>query len=128
MSCYWDAIIRELSEQEAARAGLAGIKDPVVFATKLKEAGANCFVLSKWQGAALSEQQRRENAAAVAAYNTDTVRDGYYCGSCDPFLLLVAHVAGVNIHHETPTGTFDYSSQYPAARWITLRSNSRHMH
>lgn len=126
MSCYWDALIRELSSEEADRAGLGG-RGPREFAQRLKELAPSSFVMTKWQGSDISEQQRRENAAAVAAYDLSTVNDGYLCGSCDPFLLLVSHVAGVHIRHHTPQGTFEYTSQHPQARWMVLRSTTNHM-
>jgi len=127
MSCFWDALIRELSDAEATRAGLAGHKRPTEFARQLISLAASSFVLTKWQGRELTEQQRRENAAAVAAYDVSNVNNGYYCGSCDPFLLLLSHLAGVHIRHRTPSGTFEYTSQYPDARWMELRSTSNHM-
>ena len=127
MSCYWDALIRELSDEEAKRAGLDGRKSPREFAQRLKDLAPSAFVMTKWQGSDISEQQRRENAAAVAAYDVATVNNGYFCGSCDPFLLLVSHVAGVHIRHHTPTGTFEYTSQYPQSRWMVLRSTTNHM-
>lgn len=128
MSCFWDALVRELSEEETDRAGLRGIRSPQRFADCLKASAVHAFVTTKWQGDEVGEKQRRENAAAVQNYDTKTVGEGYWCGSCDPFLLLVSHVAGVHIRHVTPSGVFEYTSQYPKARWMELRSNSSHMH
>ena len=83
--------------------------------------------MGKWEGSDITEQQRRENATAIAEYDVSTVHNGYYCGSCDPFLLLLSHVAGVHIRHRTPAGTFEYTSQHPSARWMELRSTTSHM-
>ena len=127
MSCYWDALMRELNDDEVARAGLAGVSEAAEFALRLQRLGAHSFVLTKWQGRDLPEQARRENAAAVQAYDPADVNNGYLCGSCDPFLLLVAHVAGVHIRHCSLHGTFEYTSMLPSARWIHLHSDAGHM-
>lgn len=126
MSCFWDALIRELNAQEATRADVSGVTRPYEFVQRLK--AQQPFVMTRWQGQLLTEQQRAENAAAIAQYDLATTGDGYDCGSSDPFLLLVAHVAGVHIRHRTPHGTFEYTSMHPDARWITLVSNHGHMH
>lgn len=125
MSCFWDALIRELSEEEAARAGVQGVSSPRDFVERLK--ALQPFVMTRWQGQELTEQQRAENAAAIAQYDSSTTGDGYGCGSSDPFLLLVAHVAGVHIRHRTPYGAFEYMSMHPDARWMELVSDNGHM-
>lgn len=126
MSCFWDALIRELSDEEAARAGVKGVTSPSEFANRLQK-HPRTFVMTRWQGRHLSERQRAENAAAISRYDTTTTADGYGCGSTDPFLLLLSHLAGVHIRHKTPYGTFEYTSLYPKARWLVLESTSNHM-
>jgi hypothetical protein len=127
MSCFWDALIRELRPEEAQRAGVAGITDPSRFAAALQARARSVFVMVTWQGEHLTEQERRDHALSVSNYIPASVNDGYMCGSCDSFLLLVSHVAGVNIRLSLDGTLFEYASPLPSARWMGLVSSSSHM-
>jgi hypothetical protein len=48
----------------------------------------------------MPEQLRRENAQAIASFDVSSVYNGYLCGGCDPFLLLITHLVGVKEAHE----------------------------
>lgn len=128
MSCFWDALIRELTPEEKATANLPLGPDPIPFAEALQKAGASCVVLTTWQSLPLKETERRENAKAVREFNPAGVANGYLCGACDAFLLLVCQVTGVNIRYTNGTQCFEYVSIRPGARWVGLRSSRGHMH
>lgn len=127
MSCFWDALIRELRPEEAARAGVEGITDARRFAQALQSRGRTVFVTATWQGGALSERERREHASAVEAYDVASVGGGYLCAACDPFLLLLSHAAGVNVRLRFDGTLIEYTSPLPSARWMSLTSTSSHM-
>jgi hypothetical protein len=128
MSCFWDAIHRELTATEKTRAGLtASSYAPRDFVVALQQAAAHSFVLVRWQGSHIDEDERRAHALAVRAYCPLAVDQGYDCGACDSFLLALSQVAGVHIRHTSSHGTFEYTSPHPGARWMELKSNSTHM-
>jgi hypothetical protein len=128
MSCFWDALIRELQEEDYKLLGMdKGAITPRHFATRLQQLSPNTFVLSKWQGANLSEQLRRENAQAIASFDVSSVHNGYLCGVCDPFLLLITHLVGVHIRHAMGSSVIEYRCVRPEARCILLQSTRTHM-
>jgi hypothetical protein len=127
MSCFWDALIRELHPVEASRAGVGGLSDPRQFVEALQLRGRSVFVMTTWQGRHLSEQERREHAASVLNYDVTTIGGGYPCAACDPFLLLLSHAAGVNVRLVFVGSIIEYVSPMPAARWMSLTATSSHM-
>lgn len=94
MSCFWDGLIGALSRRQLIRPGTRPRQ-----LTEWLKAHNRLTVGVRWQGEELSDQLLRENYERIRTHDPNDV-DGYLTGSCDPFLLLVAHLFRIDIEHQ----------------------------
>ena len=121
MTCFW--------------AGLCGaLKDCQLIAPTTSEAELIRFLKSNnattpevaWVGPDGAETMTRarldENYAHVRDWDAETAPDGYLCGACDPFLMLVCDLFRRNVEHDYLGCRFEYRP--PGAPTPPLRFGS----
>ena len=94
MTCFWDGIVKELLKHKLIRkyvsaAYMANFMKQHVIPT--------CDVT--WNGEILTRQLLYENFKAIYELNVRKIGYGYFCSSCDPFLLLLSQLYKVHIDH-----------------------------
>jgi len=117
MTCFWDSIIRGLypDYRYTHHSLIEYLK---------KNNTLQILVLINGNG--LSNQQIGENNEAVNIYDIRSIFGGYWCSSCDPFLILVCNTFQINIIHKLLNTTIDYTINNPKFT-ILLNSNYSHM-
>ena len=99
MSCYWNALIKGLDENDFKKINKPNIiTNPRAFASLLKENNKipeNIFV----GGIKLSKNECKEMFDAVKEYDINTTNSGYLCSISDCFLSLMCELFDLNIQH-----------------------------
>lgn len=123
MTCFWLGLIKALTPQKIKNT-LNCQPKPVPFIQKLKELNTKDISV-KWQNTPLSEKQLEENFEHIRDYKIQTVSAGYWCSTCDPFLILICHIFKVNIAHRFNNTMINYTINEPKT---TLRTHSNRGH
>lgn len=99
MSCYWNAIMKGLDNNDLKKLNITNnIKNPRAFASFLKDNNRpveNIFV----GGIKLSKKEIEEMFNAVKEYDINTTNSGYLCSISDCFLSLICELFDLNIQH-----------------------------
>lgn len=127
MTCFWDGLITALGHDAIQkRFNLSKNRvDAKTFAQLLK----NNVVDTKrvlWNNNLLTNKQLSENRRHIEEYDTNSVRQGYLCSTCDPFLLLITELFFVQINHNYDGVKIVYSNAVRRDREINVGSNKGH--
>ena len=79
----------------------------------------------KWQYNYLSSNELKENFKHIRHFDKTMINKGYYCSSCDPFLLLITHLFNIELIHNYCGNSIIYSSNNPRKKLIFF-ANSHH--
>jgi len=101
MSCFWDSLIRLISNEDKAEYFNTVVNAPLNphnFVVILKE--VNKYTENVlWNNQELTKQQQEENKEAINEYNKDLTSAGYYCSTFEPFLFLLVEYLEIEINH-----------------------------
>lgn len=124
MTCFWTGILHQLSNPDIITLGLSSNKNPQNLVNQLKARVTKTTGVS-WNGSELSGKELDENLEHIRNFNVNSINHGYLCSSCDPFLLLIAKLLNVNIHHTYLRASVNYSVTNPT-RTLYFASNQNH--
>jgi hypothetical protein len=79
----------------------------------------------KWQNQSLSNNELKENYQHIHDFNKNTINKGYYCSSCDPFLLLITQLFNIELIHQYCGNSIIYTSNNPRKK-LNYFANSHH--
>ena len=124
MTCVWKGLLDCLNNDDFK--GFKLMKKPreLQFVKLLKSKNMKCNSIS-WQGEPLSNQFLDECFEAVKCFNEHSINRGYYCSTCDPFIILVSELFNVNIIHRYCGNIIHYKNKN-AKRTIKVKSNRGH--
>lgn len=124
MSCFWDGLIRRLNDEDFALLKLDKKPNAKQFASQLKNLntlGTNI----QWNNEPLRKQFIKECFQSVNEYDPNTVNSGYYCSSCDPFLILLCELLKISITHSYNGHIVTYTHN-ASRKTITCSSSKSH--
>ena len=99
MSCFWDSIRNEITIEDFNNyLNCKNKPNAKNFADLLKNNNKKTINIH-WNNIILTEKQLDENYEAVNCYNINTVNEGYFTSTFEPFLFLVAELFEVTIEH-----------------------------
>ena len=90
MTCFWDALRTKLHIKRKMNNSK--------FIDYLKESNKEQTAVL-WNNSKLSKKQFEENYEHIKDFDKNTIRNGYDCSICDPFLILICDIYSVNIIH-----------------------------
>lgn len=128
MSCFWDGLIEVLESKRISQLCEDDKKiNPTRFVLLLKTHVVKTHDVL-WQGKELSEKELEENLEGIREINSNKVNHGYFCSSCDPYLLLVCQLFQVNITHNFNGVTikYQYKSSDNFVPTLFVNSNTTH--
>lgn len=126
MTCFWDALLNKLRDEDLRNLLRGGPRTPRNLVLALKRENRQTTTV-RWQGQALSPQQLTENVEWVQTHDVNTIQNGYDCSTADPYLLLVSWLLRVRIHHRYLRSDIVYAPDGPARYQIHLSSNRGHI-
>lgn len=110
MTCFWDGLINNLVQKKY----ITKRKTPAEFLAFLQRHNSitrGSFV--KVNGHQLTENQMIENYEHIKALKPNDLVQGYLCSTCDPVLICVSELFGVNIHHTYMNNQILYQFMLP---------------
>lgn len=111
MTCFWDSILKTLDHKD-----FMPFKTPKMqnhrFVEFLKHFNIRTQEIS-WNGELLTKKQLDENFTHIKDFDPNTIRNGYDCSICDPFLFLVCKLFKASIHHTYLGNTMKYEHPNP---------------
>lgn len=129
MTCFWDGILQNLKDDDFQIAFKCNKPNNINFVKLLKDSLNESFHdKSKdinWNGEKLTKQQIKENFEHIKDYNPKSIYGGYWCSTCDPFLILVCILFRVNINHNYCGHLMKYTILNPR-KTLNFKSNSGH--
>ena len=133
MTCFWDGIIASLTTADFQKIGFENRPKPKEF-VKALQTNAIQTTHIHWNGVPLREQELKENLEAISTLNVNSISNGYFCSTSDPFLFLVAELFQVNIIHFYRNVTINYTfietgeSTTIVSRTLKFGSNKSHFY
>ena len=127
MSCFWDSLIKSISNEDL-NSYFDNNKvrtNPHNLATILKNVNRKT-VNVLWNDTKLSEKMLEENVEAINSYDINQVQNGYYCSTCDPFLLLLADYLEITIIHNYNNHIMNYTNKINNRYTIKINSDNGH--
>ena len=116
MTCFWDGIIKALSDADKEKLGF-GVDEKVTPLKLLQQLKAlNTTPKCKWQGFFLGDKQSEEHFEDVKNYDVSVLSCGHLTAACDSFLLLVCTLLNVKIVHDFAGHELVYESGDPPLR------------
>ena len=121
MTCFWDSILKTLNNSDFLL-----FKTPKMqnyeFIKFLKHFNIRTQEI-KWNGESLTKKQLDENFDHIKDFDQNTIRNGYDCSTCEPFLFLVCKLFKVSIEHNYLGHTMKY--EHPNPKKILHYSSDR---
>ena len=98
MSCFWDSLINKLNKEDISSILQINEYSPKAFSNGLKNENKKVKNVL-WNGNELSSNEKQENFDHIKEYDIQSVKNGYLCSTCDPFLLLLCELFTIEIIH-----------------------------
>ena len=124
MTCVWKGILDCLNNDDFFKFGLSKKPREMEFVKLLKSNNKRCKNV-RWQGESLRNQFLDECFEAVKCFNERSINGGYFCSTCDPFLILVCEIFRVNISHKYCGHMVEYK-RLGAVKTLRVKSNRGH--
>jgi hypothetical protein len=125
MTCFWDGIMQCLTTTEMKNIFNANRRpNRQEFVCFLKRENIIASEVC-WNGKTLSNKFLSESYEHVKIFHVCSIRKGYDCSSCDPFLVLICKLFYVNIDHMYNGAPVKYTSP-TSKRTIRVASNKSH--
>ena len=127
MSCFWDAIIRciSLNEMNTVFKTNYSIITPKLLAENLKINNKKTETVI-WNGKDLSSSELTNHKEHIDCYDVNTINNGYWCSSCDPFLILISELFNISITNNFNGIKINYTNTI-SNKVIYLNNNNSHM-
>ena len=88
MTCFWDGLRQGLNVNSSNEEFISFLKTKNTKKTNVL-----------WNNNSLSDKELEENFIHIEEFNMKSIRNGYDCSTCDPFLILICEVYNINIKH-----------------------------
>ena len=124
MSCFWDSLIQSISNEDKTNFFNNNL-NPIDFVKYLKQ--KNTLTLNvTWNNENLTTQFLDENRQAIDLYDTNTIYNGYYCSTCEPFLFLLSELLNIEIQHNYNNNLMVYKHIKNNKYIIKINSDNGH--
>ena len=125
MTCFWDAIIHSLKDDDLRLLNLKKRPTHRSFIEKLKQKNtAPRDVL--WNNQTLTQVELNEHIEAVKCYNIGGIHGGHLTSTCDSFLLLLCQLLKINIKHRYISTNIHYKYKRGGRKTLHFHSSRSH--
>ena len=126
MSCFWDALIKHIKNEDLKIILREQKITPLNLVNSLitKNKIVNTIKINNLE---LSEKQKKENFDHIKDFDLNTINDGYFCSTCDPFLILISDLLSININNNYNNNLIEYKPIYHSRYTIYLKNTNSHM-
>ena len=125
MTCFWNGILSSLSIDDFKYIGLVDKPNIQEFIHLLKNKNTKTLNTT-WNNESLSNKQIEENMTHIQEFNINNINNGYYCSSCEPFLLLITQLFLIDINHNYNGHIIKYRINETPRKLVKYRSDTGH--
>ena len=125
MTCFWDGILKGLSNEDFNRVFKTNRPSNRELVKILMENNSKETKNITWNGESLTNKQIEENYEHIKSFDIKSIRNGYLCSICDPFLILICKLFNVNIYHRYCGHMMKYQVANPI-KTLNFSSNKGH--
>tara|TARA_B100000925_G_scaffold291209_1_gene278484 strand:+ start:317 stop:706 length:390 start_codon:yes stop_codon:yes gene_type:complete len=125
MTCFWTGIISSLSIDDFAYIGIEHKPSIPDFIKILKNKNIKTNNLD-WNKSKLTERQLEENLTHINDFPINTINSGYFCSTCEPFLLLISEIFSINIIHNFNGTIINYTNKKHSRKTVKYKSDTGH--
>ena len=125
MTCFWDGIMQSLDDNEKSLLGLDNKNSIYSLIDSLKQKNRETNNVL-WQNSKFRKSQIIENMEHIRLYDKNTASNGYWCSSCDPFLILICEILEKEIIHDYLGNRVIYKNTKNSKGEINYKSNKGH--
>ena len=126
MSCFWDTLLSRINKDDIQSILSLHNPTPKDFANTLKNKNIPTDNVL-WMGEEITQQMKEENIEHIKEYESSTIRSGYLCSTCDPFLLLITELFQIKIIHHYNKVVINYQHKTDIKYTITIHNDKGHM-
>jgi hypothetical protein len=125
MTCFWDSILQGIFKLNIQLKSLPELSTPKNFVIYLKNNNkiTNNILIFEHE---LRDSQKQENYDAIKSFDENSIYQGYFCSSFDPFLMLVCELFQINIKHKLCGIDINYTNKN-VKKTLHLVSDTGHM-
>mgnify|MGYP006095437635 CR=1 FL=1 len=128
MSCFWDTLIKTINSEDKNTYFNTILNVPlnphnfVIILKEINKLTENIL----WNNEELTEKQKIENKAAIDEYDVNTINNGYYCSTFEPFLFLLVEYLKIEVEHKYNDNMIFYRNKIETRYKIVINSDSGH--
>jgi len=128
MSCFWDTLIKTINSEDKNTYFNTILNVPlnphnfVIILKEINKLTENIL----WNNEELTEKQKIENKAAIDEYDVNTINNGYYCSTFEPFLFLLVEYLKIEVEHKYNGNMIFYKNKIETRYKIVINSDSGH--
>ena len=126
MSCFWDTLIQKLNKEDLNNILKITNHNPKTFSNALKNENIKTDNVL-WNDSEITDKEKLENFDHIKEYDINTLKNGYLCSVCDPFLLLISYLFRIEIVHHYNGVLVKYHNKIKTNYTITINSDKGHM-
>ena len=122
---FWDGILKRLNKDDFKSVFKTKKPNNQKFILLLKKFNSKETGDVKWNGENLTTKEIEENYEHIQDFDINSINGGYFCSTCDPFLILICKLFNVNINHRYCGHMIKYEITNPI-KTLNFKSNSGH--
>ena len=126
MSCFWDTLIQKINSDDVNNILKINNCNPETFSNALKNENIKVDNVL-WNNNEITEKEKQESFDHIKDYDSNTLKNGYLCSVCDPFLLLISELFQIEIVHHYNGVVIHYKNNIKNNYKITIHSDKGHM-
>ncbi len=135
--CFWNGLLSRIDKEDfcflSNKFNIEATKSDVEsFINLLKNINQKIRIDDKkntnveWQNISLTKTQLNENFDHIKNFDITKITDGYWCSTCDPFLILICKIFEVDIEHNYCNIKINYSNANNSRKKLIFNSNRNH--
>lgn len=125
MTCFWNAIISSLNEEDKKILNIKQRLCPKIIVEIFKNNNIKTPDV-QWIDGDIKEQQQLENIEHIKELDINAIGGGYFCSTCDPFLILLCQLLKVTIKHNYNGNIIIYKNKNKERRIVKFGSDRGH--
>lgn len=125
MTCFWTGIMSSLTVDDFNFIDINAKPNIPDFVKILKNKNSKTLNVS-WNNSTLTNQQLEENITHITDFPIDSINGGYFCSTCEPFLLLISELFCINITHNFNGSVIEYVNKNNVRKTCKYRSDTGH--
>ena len=125
MTCFWDGILNSLQHNDFKIIGINKPNNIDELINVFKSYNIKPIDIT-WNGNILKEQEMKEHMESIKVFDSSGKNSGYFCSTCDSFLLLLCQLLHLNVIHKYRDTLIKYIHKKKTMKTLYFGSDNGH--